>query len=116
MLDIAKELGELYRKRADLKNRQDDCIQRREARELELTPPEGWEGKNAETRAAARDAAYASDGELRDRRESLADFGRQDVQAQAHIAALEAERRGLEWIARLYLAERLGDRAEGLPL
>lgn len=117
ILEIGTELSGLYHERADISNDLDRLNLVRERRELELTPPEGWPGKNAETREVERNRTLAADDSLQNTISEARELKRRDVQAQADIAALEAERRGLEWTARLELAEKIGGRVdEAFPL
>lgn len=78
-----------------------------EARQLAITPAEGWEGKNAELREAAQKRAYAADpvclqieAEMR-----LLEFAL--GLAETALETAHAERRAEEWLIRCRLLEAL---------
>lgn len=83
------------------------------ARELFLTPVDGWTGKNAEQRDTAKAQALASDETvlaIRARQSTLRD---QIAEAEGAIEDLEAQRRGLEWDARERLTDALAGKRNG---
>ena len=82
-------------------------------RQLYLTPPDGWPGKNAEQRDAARDQAFAADGQLKEQRARRDDLRRAVADLEIQITALEDERRAWEWAIRDRLVEALSGRRNG---
>ena len=107
LLEIGIDLGKLYQERAQANLDAWRSGKDIEARQLELTPDDGWPGKNAEQRDAAAKKAFASDEAL----QALL-VGQEDTQTEAlllegDIQALEAERRALEWTIRSRQVELL---------
>jgi hypothetical protein len=109
MMEIAKELGELYQARAGANLTEWQAGQDMERRVIEITPPEGWPGKNEEQRKTARETALQADELYQkawaDQRTAHSAL----LTVQGQIEALEAERRALEWQARAALVEALRD-------
>jgi hypothetical protein len=77
------------------------------ARRLELTPADGWQGKNAEQRDTARDQAFAADEQLQLIIANAEDAHVRAALTDGEIQALEAKRRSLEWAIRAQLIEAL---------
>lgn len=83
------------------------------ARQLYLTPPEGWPGKNEAARDAARDKAFADDPQLKEQRARRDELRRVAADLEIQITALEDERRAWEWAIRDRLVEALSGRRNG---
>lgn len=102
---IAKELGVLYRGKAEIEHNLDEQDREYAARLLALTPAEGWPGKNEQERKTAYARAEAGDEILGRMRAQLKADRERRAQASGNIAALEAERRAEEWAVLKRLAE-----------
>lgn len=83
------------------------------ARELFLTPVDGWTGKNESARDAARDRAFAEDAQLKEQRAKRDELRRVVADLESQVAALEDERRAWEWAIRDRLVEALSGRRNG---
>jgi chromosome segregation ATPase len=100
---IAKELAEL---RQLLFHTQEEAIDKEttlKLRQFDLTPAEGWPGKNAEERKAAQERAFKDDEMLSGLETMLETYRYQSRKMAMQITVLEDERRGLEWEARFQL-------------
>lgn len=97
---IGTLLAELHRRRYDLRAQMLDLNQQRERRALELVPPEGWPGKNAEARTHAEKAALQADEEHQRLTDAIHQNTKDTFQADGQILALNAEQDSLEWIIR----------------
>jgi len=107
MLEIAIELGKLYREKAELSIKEWQTNQDADARRIELTPETGWPGKNEGERRAAMEKAFSADAVLKDLLGIAEDCHKEIELVASDIAALEAERRGLEWSIRSQLVTHL---------
>ena len=105
--EIADELSQLYQARAQTSLLELQAKQDINARQLELTPADGWPGKNAEQRDIARDKAFAEDDLLLAASRQLNDASRALIELDARIQAVEAERRAAEWSVRADLVDAL---------
>lgn len=108
MAEIAAQLGEEYRRRAEI---QIDIVELQASIagwQLKLVPPAGWTGSNQTARDVARDQAYRADPDLVVLTEELSAGEAWIITHNARIAVLEAERRALEWSVRARLAQALG--------
>lgn len=105
--EIADELGQLYQARAQTSLLELQAKQDINARQLELTPADGWPGKNAEQRDVARDQTFAEDAQLQEAVKKANDAHRALIELEARIQALEAERRAAEWSVRADLVDAL---------
>lgn len=81
-----------------------------ERRRLELTPPEGWPGKNDAERKAAAGKVYAADAALSGFEDDAARGHAAGVRAASGLAALEDLRRASEWNIREALVNALSRR------
>jgi hypothetical protein len=100
---IAKEIGDLYTQRTGYSLLEWQAEQDIERRKVELAPADGWPGKNEEQRKLAAEKTFQADetyqkawADARAARNAL-------TQLEGKIAALEAERRALEWEIRAQL-------------
>lgn len=108
---LAHTLTGLYTDRATLGTRLWQLERDLEKRRLELTPRDGWPGKNAELRDHERDLAYADDFDLQALLGQAA-VTREKVAANAAaIEATEALRRAEEWDTRARLVAALDGHA-----
>lgn len=107
MTTIAEELGTRYRTRATLSQRKRELDQEAEIKRLYITPPDGWPGKNAEQRDAAKLTAELQDETLIKINDALEILEDEASANSASIDALEAERRALEWEIRERLVDAL---------
>lgn len=80
------------------------------ARQLALTPVEGWEGKNAEMRELAQKRTYANDEICRRIEAEINGYEEELARLENCIADLTNERRALEWTIRAHLVEALTSR------
>jgi len=113
LFEIASALGQLYQTRAQTNLLKWQAEQDIHARQLELTPADGWPGKNAEQRDVARDQTFAEDAQLQEAVKKANDAHRALIELEARIQALEAERRAAEWSIRLRQVEALEGRPRG---
>ena len=104
-------LPEMYRQRAALNVSKWQASQDMELRKLEITPAEGWPGKNEETRGIARDKAFAADEAIRNLSATIGEFEHRLGILAGDIEAAEAERRAEEWRIRARLCAALEARA-----
>jgi hypothetical protein len=109
---IGRELGQLYHRRNYLTAETTDTEIILAARELELSPADGWPGKNAEERKLSQERAFVADEVITRGREYLTTLKGSELGTLADIEALEAERRAIEWMIRAQLAEALAGRRE----
>ena len=107
ILEIGIQLGDLYQERARAGLDEWQFNRDADARRLELTPADGWPGKNAEQRDAARDQAFAADEPLQQIIASAEDAKVRATLTDGDIQALEAKRRSIEWAIRAQLIEAL---------
>ncbi len=122
LLDLSAQLAGLYRRRAQNNFSIWQTSQDIAARRMELTPPDGWPGKNEMAREVAAEQTLAADETLQNLYRAETDERYQESQITGEIEALEAERRAEEWKIRLRLCDALdgrhvsqnghGDRAE----
>lgn len=100
LLEIAEALGKLYRDKAQdellLWKREKDLAERTTA----IVPEGGWPGKNDSERKAAQLKALADDQVLKNIDELQMVTRSKIATASGEIAALEAERRAMEWEIR----------------
>lgn len=106
--DIAKELSTEYSDRQQISLLMSHIQQDLAARVLNMTPPEGWPGKNAEQRDQARDVAIRDDEACQEMKGILRNLEQELALTSASIETLEAERRGWEWTIRARLVDALG--------
>ena len=107
LFEIASALGQLYQTRAQTNLLKWQAEQDIHARQLELTPADGWPGKNAEQRDVARDQTFAEDAQLQEAVKKANDAHRALIELEARIQALEAERRAAAWSVRADLVDAL---------
>ena len=103
--ELAGQLADLYKVRKNLQVNIDHTSAEIEARKLDLTPAEGWPGKNEEQRSIAREKAFAGDRDLCAM--NLALSGLRD-----DLAGFEADIEGLQVVAsaeRWAVREKLAD-------
>ena len=115
-------LPEMYRQRAALNVSKWQASQDMELRKLEITPAEGWPGKNEEQRGIARNKSFAADEIIRNLSATIGEFEHRLGILAGDIEAAEAERRAEEWRIRARMCDALealaiqqngrGDRAE----
>jgi hypothetical protein len=105
--DLASALTEKAERQIDLENIERELYKR----EIALTPPDGWPGKNAETRDLEK-AKFLGNDETWTRLAEIRMAQRQSITLlDGTIAALEAERRGFEWEVRANLVTMLAANA-----
>jgi hypothetical protein len=107
MTSIALALAEQRNLLAEAEIRLWQLARDAEARQLALTPADGWPGKNEEQRRAAREQAWSSDPALGQIAAEVERLEPAVLRARAGIAALEDERRALEWQVRARLVAAL---------
>lgn len=115
-------LPEMYRERAAMNIAKWQAAQDLERRKLDLTPVEGWPGKNEDARTLARDKALAADESVKALSQTVAELETRLGLLAGEIESAEAERRAEEWHIRAKLIDALehrnvqpngnGDRAE----
>ena len=107
LLDIAAALAEKYVLRVEEKIIAQQWEITIDQLKLALLPAEGWPGKNAEARDAARDMAYAQSVDLVDAQRSMTGVNAAIDRIDAQVAGLEADRRAIEWTIRADLVSAL---------
>lgn len=107
LVEIGLTLGELYKTAAGQRHQDWQCSQGNERRKVELTPAEGWPGKNDKERKAAEEKAYLEDEILQKGLADLAEIKVKLAAIEGEIQALEAERRALEWGIRSQMVSAL---------
>lgn len=112
LIEIAIDLGKLYQERIGAEIHKGRIESDLEARIVFMTPAEGWPGKNAEQREIEKARAIEADGPCQEMRGVLRELENDLADIRAEIDALEAERRGLEWMIRGRLADALSGRRE----
>lgn len=115
-------LPEMYRERAAITVAKWQAAQDLERRKLDLTPIEGWPGKNEEQRNTAREKAFAGDEITQNLSKTVSELESRLGLLAGEIEASEAERRAEEWRIRARMVDALehrgvqpngrGDRAE----
>ena len=114
LIQIADDLAARYETRAKTSLIQWQANQDIDKRRLELTPPEGWPGKNEEQRRTAAEKVYAEDDALQAALIQGNTAYRALVELDAEIAGLEARRKALEWTIRAQLVDVL--RRDGITV
>jgi len=104
---IAKQLAHLYTERAALNLSEWQITKDIQARELALTPADGWPGKNEAARETAMRQAYAADDILIGLNDDLRHIKTYQSKNEGDREALEAERRAAEWQIRQRLCDAL---------
>lgn len=108
LIAIGKELAELYAQREHGKTIEWQLGQEFDNRRMELYPqPDGYPGKNAEQRDAARHFVEAADETLTRIKDDQAAMKDKLSKVEAAIQSLEANRRALEWSIRASLINAL---------
>lgn len=108
LIAIGKQLAELYTQREHGKALDWQLNQEFDNRRMELYPqPDGYPGKNAEQRDAARHFVEDADETLMRIRDDQAAMREKLSQIEAGIQSLEANRRALEWSIRANLINAL---------
>ncbi len=107
LTNLAKQLAQLYRERAALSLTEWQITKDIQARELALTPAEGWPGKNEAARETAMKMAFAADETLKELNDNLAMIKRDQSKNEGEREAIEAERRAAEWNIRNRLCDSL---------
>jgi hypothetical protein len=98
--DTANTLADLYRQRAMTNFSAWQTNQDIKARQLELTPADGWPGKNEAARETAMGQAFATDEIIHNLVAAQASEQFDLARITGGIEALEAERRAEEWRIR----------------
>ncbi len=104
---IAKRLAHLYRDRAALNLTEWQINKDIQARELALTPADGWPGKNEAARETAMKMAFSADETLNELNSNLFSVKREQATNEGEREAIEAERRAAEWQIRQRLCDAL---------
>ena len=104
---IAKQLSGLYIERAALNLTEWQITRDIQARELALTPADGWPGKNEAARETAMRQAFYADEMLKELNDNLGMIKREQSENEGDREALEAERRAAEWGIRQRLCDAL---------
>lgn len=104
---IAKQLATLYVERAALTLTEWQITKDIQARELSLTPADGWPGKNEAARETAMRQAFAADAALQQLNDDLSHVKEDQSTNEGQREALEAERRAAEWQIRQRLCDAL---------
>jgi hypothetical protein len=112
---IAANLGRLYTDRVALGIAISQLERDAEARRVQLAPPDGWPGKNAEARDLAERLAYAQDAALETLSHELLTKRNNLAVIEGQIAAMEAERRALEWQVRARMIDALATQHTAPP-
>jgi len=100
LLTIGNELAGLREQLAERGIQLDALTENEAKREVYITPPGGWVGKNGDERKAARDAACVTDLEMVSFHDEIGKAQRDIKRMAARIAGLEDRRRALEFVAR----------------
>lgn len=98
--EISSQLATAYTERAELQVALGELKNQLFRREVELTPAEGWPGKNAEMRDLEKARSLASDDAWTTIANNVTQANLDMVQLSGVIEALEAQRRGAEWSIR----------------
>lgn len=100
LCEYADRLAALYVRRKDLGIGLSHNEQDIEARQLVMTPAEGWPGKNEEARATARGKAYAEDETLQKMRAMLSKLRDELAMVDGEIEAQEVQFKAARWQIR----------------
>lgn len=111
--EIAAELAEKRQIKAQTEMLKWQAGKDMEARLIELTPPEGWPGKNDGQRAAAKAKALAADDAYMTASDQADMATGALIELDAQITALEDERRAAEWEIRLRQVQALEAQIQG---
>jgi len=114
LIEIAKTLTDLYDTRAQTSLIQWQASQDIERVKLNLTPVEGWPGKNEEQRKTAAEKTFAENDELQAAQVKYNAAYKALVELEAKIAGMEAQRKAEEWTIRAQLVEVL--RSNGIQV
>ena len=107
MTAIAKQLAHMYIERSALNLSEWQITRDIQARELALTPADGWPGKNEAARETAMRQAYAADDILIGLNDDLRHLKACQSKNEGDREAIEAERRAAEWQIRQCLCDAL---------
>ncbi len=107
LITLATVLAQLYRERAALNLTEWQITKDIQARELALTPADGWPGKNEAARETAMRQAFAADETLSNLNSDLFYLKRDQAVNEGEREAREAERRAYEWQIRQRLCDAL---------
>lgn len=106
-ISIAKEIGALRLKMRVCEFDQWKLDQDLAARQLEITPSEGWEGKNENDRKVNKEKTFEADPKIA-RIMAVIEKKRKEVaELTGKLEELEAKRRGMEWEVRGKMADAL---------
>jgi hypothetical protein len=100
LLTIGNELAGLREQLAERGIQLDGLTENEGKREVYITPPGGWVGKNGDERKAARDVVCMADAEMVIFHDEISKAQRDIKRMAARIAGLEDRRRALEFVAR----------------
>lgn len=105
LLEITQLLSGLYRSKANIQR--SIFMNERDLDSLivSLTPPDGWDGKNQEQRDLNRQRVLSSNSRCNSLMQLITNDKLTLIAFDGEIAALEVKRKGLEWLARISLAE-----------
>lgn len=115
LLSIAQQLAQLYRDRSALNLTEWQITQDIQARELALTPVEGWPGKNEAARETAMHQSFSADETLQKLNAVLGQVKEDQATNEGEREAREAERRAYEWQIRQRLCDALQARGVQSP-
>lgn len=114
LIEIAKTLSELYDTRAQTTLIQWQANQDIDQIKLNLTPAEGWPGKNEEQRRTAAEKVFAENDELQAAMVKYNVAYKALIELDAKIAGMEAQRKAEEWTIRAQLVDVL--RRDGITV
>lgn len=111
VIEISKQLSEAYVERSEIQAELSRIKAEISAVEYRLTPPDGWPGSNQEKREVAKVASLEADPDYTRLNGIVSEMNYNLVLLEGTISALEAERRGQEWLIRSNLVNVLAGAA-----
>jgi len=105
LIQIAREIGDYLAQRLELKKYIRTMENALDQRKIELTPDEGWEGKNVAARDFTRDSVFADDDLMRSMKH-IDEINKENLsRTETGLEILIVERRAIEWQIRNKMAD-----------